>query len=180
MPLTVIDHVLLDHERIRTLLDRARDAAPEDRGSAAADLVDVVVRHETAEAALVRPRTRETRDGPPVAWSLDQQERTIGRLLATLETIDARDEVSYLDVVERIRRALLHHFAAEESAEHPRLEGEFCEQQLVDLGRRFVRVTHLELPAESPLGAAAVGEHEAEATGAFARARDVVRIALTT
>ena len=178
MPLTVIDHVLLDHERIRTLLDRARDAAPAERARAADALIDVVVRHETAEAALVRPRTRETRDGHPVAWSLDRQERTIGRLLATLETVDTRDDRTYRDVVERIRGAVLHHFAAEEFAEHPRLQGEFCEQQLVDLGRRFVRVTHLELPVDSTPAGAATAAHEA--TGAFARAREVVRVALTT
>lgn len=178
MPLTVIDHVLLDHERIRTLLDRARDAAPEERASTADDLIDVVVRHETAEAALVRPRTRETRDGHPVAWALDQQERTIGRLLSTLETIDVRDEAAYRGVLDRIRAAVLHHVAAEESAEHPRLEGELCHQQLVDLGRRFVRVTHLELPADAPPGDGGTGEHAA--TGAFARAREVVRLALTT
>lgn len=174
MHLDVVDHLQLDHERIRTLLDRARDAGPAQRADASALLVDALVRHETAEAALVRPRTRETRDGHPVAWSLDRQERTIGRLLAMLETIDPADGAAWDDVLGRLREAVLDHFSAEEHAEHPRLRGECSRDTLVDLGRRFVRVAALELAADE----AAPSARGREGTAVFAQAREVIRRAL--
>ena len=175
MHLDVVDHLQLDHERIRTLLDRARDAEPTGRANATALLVDALVRHETAEAALVRPRTRETRDGHPVAWSLDRQERTIGRLLATLETTDPADGTAWEDVLARLREAVLHHFAAEEHAEHPRLRGECSRQTLIDLGRRFIRVAALELAADDAAPSGAAGT---EGAAVFAQAREVIRRAL--
>lgn len=178
MHMDVVDHLQLDHEHIRTLLDRARDAEPHERAPTAARLVDALVRHETAEAALVRPRTRETRDGHPVAWSLDRQERTIGRLLASLEMTDP-DGPDWQGVLQRLREAVLHHVAAEEHAEHPRLRGECSPQTLVDLGRRFVRVTGLELtPDGTAPPAGERGLQGSDGTAVFAQAREVIRRAL--
>lgn len=175
MPPTVLDHLELDHERIRTLLDRARDASPERRAGATRALVDALVRHETAEAALVRPWTRGTRDGYAIARVLDDQERTISRLVAALETTDPVDEQAFREVLGRLRAAVVQHVAAEEHTEHPRLRGECNEQQLVDLGRRFVRVTSLDLP-----DAASAGDADVNTPAVFARAREVVRLALLT
>lgn len=80
MKMTILDHLRLDHAYLHTLLDRACDASADDRDGALAVLLDALVRHETAEAALVRPRTREIDGGHAVAARLDDQERAISHV----------------------------------------------------------------------------------------------------
>ena len=172
--LTVLDHIRLDHARLSTLLDRARDASAQDRTDVLRKLADALVRHETAEAALVRPRTRETRDGHAVAAQLDKHERTIGQLVATLEATDPADERRVERVLAQLRHEVLQHMDAEEDLEHPRLRAEFGTAALQDMGRRYLRVTDLDLDghvAEAPAGTT---------PRSFARAREVVRVALTS
>lgn len=178
MKMTILDHLRLDHAYLHTLLDRACDPDTDDRAKALAALLDALVRHETAEAALVRPRTREIPGGHAVAAQLDEQERAISQLVATLETIDpAADQDHYDQVLSQLRCQALQHMAAEEHAEHPRLQGACAEHMLVDLGRRYVRVADVDLEA--------AGEGHGDVAGdssprSFARAREVVRASLLT
>ena len=174
----VLEHLHLDHERLRTLLDRAGHAHVGERPAVTRTLVDAIVRHETAEAVLVRPRTRATSDGPAVARILDRQERTIGRLASTLAQTDpAEDE--FPDVLQRLRAALLHHIAAEEHAEHPRLAAALGPAELEELGRRVLRVTSMELPDDGPTGSGPADAGGGGAGELFARTRELVRHALS-
>lgn len=172
--LTVLDHIRLDHARLRTLLDRARDTSGQQRSSVLRALADALVRHETAEAALVRPRTRETRDGHAVATQLDKHERTIGQLVATLESTPDEDERGVERILAQLRHEVLQHMDAEEDLEHPRLRAEFGTPALQDMGRRYLRVTDLDLDGHVD------GVPAGTTPRSFARAREVVRVALTS
>ena len=172
--LTILDHIRLDHARLRTLLDRARDTTGDDRDAVLRKLTDALVRHETAEAALVRPRTRETRDGHAVAAQLDKHERTIGQLVATLEGTDPGDEARIERVLTQLRHEVLQHMDAEEDLEHPRLRAEFGVPALRDMGRRYLRVIDLDLDGHVDRAPAGTTPRS------FAQAREVVRLALTS
>lgn len=175
--LTVLDHIRLDHARLRTLMDRAHEARGQERRDALRALADALVRHETAEAALVRPRTRETRGGAAVAACLDEHERTIGQLVATLEATDPSDHDRLERVLTQLRHEVLQHMDAEEDLEHPRLRAEFGTPALQDLGRRYLRVTDLDLDGHvGRVADASVGD----TPRSFAHAREVVRVALTS
>lgn len=173
--LTVLDHIRLDHARLRTLLDRARDASGQDRSDVLRALADALIRHETAEAALVRPRTRETRGGKAVAACLDKQERAIGQLVATLEATPPSDEDGVERVLGNLRHEVMQHMDAEEDLEHPRLRAEFGTPALRDMGRRYLRVTDLDLD-----GHVAEDVPTGDTPRSFAHAREVVRVALTS
>lgn len=178
MNMTILDHLRLDHAFLHTLFDRACDRETDDRSGALATLLDALVRHETAEAALVRPHTREIPGGHAVAAQLDDQERGISQLVATLETIDpAADADRYDQVLSQLRCQALQHMAAEEHVEHPRLQGACSEHMLVDLGRRYVRVADVDL--EAAAAAEVQGDPAVDsAPRSFARAREVVRASL--
>lgn len=177
LPPDVLEHLRLDHERLRSLLDRARHASVADRETVAGDLIDALVSHETAEAVLLRPRTRATPDGHPVARVLDRQERTIGRLASILAGTDPGDD-HFAQVLQRLRSAVLQHIAVEEHAEHPRLRAALDQRELEDLGRRYLRVARLD-PAATPPTRGGPGASGGGAAGVFARTRELVQQALT-
>lgn len=164
MAMTVLDDVRLDHAYLHMLLDRACDVETDDPGPALGTFLDALVRHETAEAAVVRPRTREIPGGHVVATELDEQERAISQLVGTLAAIDpTADREGHDRALTALRCQALQHMAAEEHGEHPRLEGACAEHMLVDLGRRYERMADVDSGPRS-----------------FVRARELVRASLLT
>lgn len=145
MPVTLFDHVREDHARIGSLLDRLHLEVAAGRGRASLQAaLDLLVRHETAEGVIVRPRTREVHGGGPVADCLDEQERRISHLVTSLRRTAADGPVP-TDPVEQLRQTVLQHLDTEEDLEHPRLEAELSVPALVDLGRRYRRIMELDL-----------------------------------
>jgi hypothetical protein len=145
VPVTLLDDLREDHARIGSLLDQVHLEAAEQRGPGCLQQVlDLLVRHETAEAALVRPRTRQTRGGDAVADCLDRQERRICHLVTALRRA-ATEGPPPADPVEQLRQTVLQHLDTEEDLEHTRLEAELSVSALGDLGRRYRRIMELDL-----------------------------------
>lgn len=147
MTASVLGLIRDDHDRIGMLLDRLHREGP-DGGAppTLGALLDLLVRHETAEAALVRPRTRETRGGGDVADRLDDQERRLLHLVTSLRRTSADGPVPP-DPLEQLRHSVLQHLDTEEDLEHPRLVDHLAPSTLADLGRRYRRVLERDITA---------------------------------
>lgn len=142
---TVLDHVVLDHQYLETQLDRvcALDLAPD--VSVVTALLADIARHEAAESALLRPRLRTTVGGPPVAATLDRQQREIARRCHEVIEAALADAPELAALLRCLRETVLAHCATEEAVEHPRLQGACTAEVLEDLGRSYLSMTRVEI-----------------------------------
>ena len=117
----LVSQLLAQHEQVRTAIDDvARTTTPEDRQEAFDALRELLARHETAEAMIVRPLTRELGRGEAVATARMHEENESKEVLAALEKLDIAS-VEFARTFESFAHDVLTHALAEETHEFPLL-----------------------------------------------------------
>lgn len=125
-----LDH----HAQIRSAFERAANAmSPEDRLAAMRALATVLNGHSLAEEVVLYPALAKA--GEKTHATLAYTEQTTAKMqMAELERIDAADE-AWLDKLEHIRGAVLHHMFEEEGTWFLELKEKATDQDF--LTRRF-------------------------------------------
>lgn len=125
-----LDH----HDQIRSAFEEARSAAdPAGRVAASKRLALVLNGHALAEELVLYPAL--AKEGDKGRAGIAYSEQTTAKMqMAELERIDPAKE-AWLDKLEHIRGAILHHIWEEENSWFPRIKAEYEDQTFLD--RRF-------------------------------------------
>lgn len=112
----VLDH----HEQIEQCFDAVRAASPADRPAAQKELALVLTGHAIAEESVLYPALVENDEKGGAAMAYEEQAAAKTQM-ALLEKIDPASQ-DYLDKLEHIRGAVLHHMYEEEGTWFARLK----------------------------------------------------------
>jgi Hemerythrin HHE cation binding domain len=120
-PTDVIDVLLGQHEQVRQLLVRAREADGAERHRLVGELARVVRAHESGEQVVIYPTVCDrTPGGTRVAVACLTEGYQVARALAEMRTLTA-EHPSYQVRLAAVTRAFLNHAAHEEAGEFPAL-----------------------------------------------------------
>ncbi|MFZ5729379.1 MAG: hemerythrin domain-containing protein, partial [Pseudomonadota bacterium] len=121
-------------DQIRSAFEEARSAAdPAGRVAASKRLALVLNGHALAEELVLYPAL--AKEGDKGRAGIAYSEQTTAKMqMAELERIDPAKE-AWLDKLEHIRGAILHHIWEEENSWFPRIKAEYEDQAFLD--RRF-------------------------------------------
>lgn len=133
----VIDVIQRDHQQIEVLLARVADHHEPERDAAFDDLAALLVRHEAAEEAVVRPEVAKI-DGTE-AQARNNEEATADAMLARLRVIDVASP-GFDSLFAEFRDAVLRHAHHEEGEEHPKLQAGLDPDKLEDMGEQFLEM----------------------------------------
>jgi hemerythrin superfamily protein len=174
-PNDVIQAVLEDHQKIKSLMNQVSSAGPEKR-DLFQELVTTLAVHETAEEEIVHPLARRAQNGDDVVAPRLEEEDKGKKALAHLEEIGVED-ARFDEEFARLREEVLRHAQNEEQQEHPTLERGVDPEQLQRAAQLFRKAeqmgpTHAHASApESATGNVLVGSFVAIAD----RVRDGLR-----
>lgn len=125
----VVDLLLAQHDRIRTLFDEVAEAKDTDtKKSKFAELRQLLAVHETAEELVTHPRARMA-DGNDIVDALLEEEHQGKQMLADLEDMDV-DSPGFDDVLMGLRINVFKHAEHEERDEFPLLRRQNDEKML--------------------------------------------------
>jgi Hemerythrin HHE cation binding domain len=130
----VIDVLLAQHREIEAALIRVEDVPPDARRSALRTLAELIQRHESTEADVVRPLTRRfLSDGEAVAHARFVEEDQISELLERLSAMDPTDQ-RFVGAFAVFRDVYGCHLHREEAEEFRPLRDRVDRQELVSRG----------------------------------------------
>ncbi len=127
--------VLDQHLQIEQAFDALRDAAPADRPGRFKELATILNGHSLAEEVVLYPAIERGGEKGAAAMAYEEQSMTKVQM-ARLEMIDPASQ-DYLDKLEHIRSAVLHHVYEEEGTWLPRLKQSALREEQAVLGQRF-------------------------------------------
>lgn len=134
-PTDVVDFLVSQHERIKTLFAHTLAASGEAREKAFVDLRRLLAVHETAEEEIVHPRAkRKIRDGDVAIDERLEEEREAKTVLQKLEKLDV-DSDEFTRQLTELRDAVVDHAAHEEKDEFAKLEQQLDSAELEAMGR---------------------------------------------
>ncbi len=116
----VIRVLLEQHARIQDLFAQLQTAAAEQKQHVFDELRRLLAVHEVAEEMIVRPVTRQTDDGGPVAEARNKEEDQATHTLAQLEKMDVSSS-EFDMMIGRFKSAVVTHAEHEENEEFPRI-----------------------------------------------------------
>ena len=117
----LVTQLLDQHEQVRAAIDAvAKTTTAASRQKAFDHLRELLSRHETAEAMIVRPLTRRFDNGEAIASARMDEENSSKEVLAELEQLDIAS-VEFARLFETFGQAVLEHALAEEAYEFPLL-----------------------------------------------------------
>jgi hypothetical protein len=134
----VVDFLLDQHQQIRGLLSDVLDVRGPERQRAFDEVRELLARHETGEEMVLRPLTRKTPDGSPVADARFAEENEAKEVLARLEHMDV-DGAEFESTFTGFRLSVVDHAAAEERDEFPLLRRDHDADTLVRARGRLER-----------------------------------------
>ena len=117
----VVELLLADHRKAKSLLGRFESVAPTERSGYFCEVVTELVRHEVAEEQVVYPIIRHAPGGDQEADTRIAEEAKAEKLLADMEKLD----ISSSEFATRfitLRQAVLDHASSEEASTFPRLK----------------------------------------------------------
>jgi len=132
----VVELLLADHRKAKSLLGRFESVAPTERSVYFCEVVTELVRHEVAEEHVVYPIIRHAPGGGQEADTRIAEESKTEKLLADMEKLD----VSSSEFATRfitLRQAVLNHASSEEASTFPRLKEMEDLDSRVALGGRY-------------------------------------------
>ena len=132
----VIAVLYRQHADIRDLMSTVKSATGADRAHAFDRLKVLLIAHEHAEAALVRPVTRRTA-GPLVAEARALEEHHADEALAQLAELDM-DSAAFDVQFTQFEKAVSEHAEGEETAEFPALRTGCSPQERLQIGAEFL------------------------------------------
>lgn len=116
----VIQHLLDQHELIKSLMHDVRECEPSQRADRFAEFKHFLAVHEALEEEVVHPMARAAvADSQVVGHSIDEEHQAAGAV-SKLEQLDAKSpdfERAFLE----LQQAVLHHAQHEETEEFPSL-----------------------------------------------------------
>jgi hemerythrin superfamily protein len=172
----VVELLLADHAKAKSLLDRFESIAATERSAYFCEVVTELVRHEVAEEHVVYPIIRHAPGGDQEADSRIAEESKTERLLSDMEKLDvSSSEFATRFII--LREAVVDHASSEEASTFPRLKEMEDFESRVALGGRyehakFAAPTHPHPHApDTPPGNLILGPVAA----LFDKARDAIR-----
>ncbi len=171
----IIDALCQDHKEVRSLLARIEKAAAGKRKELFEQLVGELVRHEVAEAEILRPVSKAQVD-ERIANARTKEEGEAEKLLKTLEKLDPTS-AEFSEKFAKLATAVEEHAEAEETKEFPRVRDAVDDKRLQQMGRAYEAAKslapthpHPSVP-NTPVANLLVGPFVAVAD----RARDAIR-----
>jgi hemerythrin superfamily protein len=126
----VIAFLTNQHEQIKALFTRVKDAIGQDREDAFLDLRRLLAVHETAEEEIVHPRAKkELSDGETVIEARLSEEHQAKEALAELEKLDVASPEFAAGLLQ-LETDVLAHAQAEEQQEFSQLSRELEPEEL--------------------------------------------------
>ncbi|GGS64630.1 hemerythrin domain-containing protein [Nonomuraea spiralis] len=117
----VVDLLVRQHERIRSLFTEVENAAPEDKAAAFQRLVRLLAVHETAEEEIVHPYARrKAGHGDDLVDERLAEENAAKDMLTQMERAGV-DDPQFAANLATLRKAVVEHAEAEEREEFPTL-----------------------------------------------------------
>lgn len=137
-PINGVELLLQQHEQIRALMSRVKDASSDTiRQTAFDELRELVAVHETAEEIIVRPVTRsKVPGGDEIAAARMAEENKGKEALAELERLGA-DSPQFVEKFATFHDEVEEHAKHEESLEFPQLQEQVDEESLATMGKRI-------------------------------------------
>jgi iron-sulfur cluster repair protein YtfE (RIC family) len=175
---TIIEELVKDHDEVRDLLSKIEASTGKQRKEQFQRLVAELVRHEVAEAEILRPVSRKVAD-ERIANARIKEESEAEQMLKKLEKLDP-STAEFEREFSRLAAAVEEHAESEETKEFPRVEEGVPRERLEQMARAYDGAKalapthpHPSLP-NTPAANLLVGPFVAVAD----RARDAVRKAL--
>ena len=175
----VVDLLLAQHDRIRTLLSDIESSHGDRRRDSFDELRRFLAVHETAEEMVVHPTTRrQGPEGENVADARLEEENEGKQVLSELDDLDV-DEPEFAKKFATFKKAVSEHAKHEESEEFPILRRAADADDMKRMARAVraaeaIAPTHPHAGVESQAGNMAVGPIAA----VIDRTRDAVRSAM--
>lgn len=131
----IIEALVEDHNEVRSLLARLDAAAGPQRGELFQQLVGELVRHEIAEAEILRPVSKRDA-GEAIAGERIKEESQAEELLKEMEKLDATSS-EFTKKVAKLRTEVERHANAEETEEFPKVLQAESPDRLEQMGRAY-------------------------------------------
>jgi iron-sulfur cluster repair protein YtfE (RIC family) len=116
----VVDHLVEQHDSVKTLMGRVLPTSGEARQRAFDEVREALARHEAAEEAVLRPLVREAPGGEEEAGQRTFEEDRAKEMLGTLERLDV-DSIPFEVLFRDLEKAVLAHAEKEQTLEFPLL-----------------------------------------------------------
>jgi hemerythrin superfamily protein len=134
-PSDVVDFIVSQHERIKSMFAETLAASGKAREKAFVELRQLLAVHETAEEEIVHPRAkRKIADGAAVVGQRLEEEHEAKTVLQKLEKLDV-DSEEFTRHLTELRDAVIDHAEREESDEFAKLGEELSGDALERMGR---------------------------------------------
>jgi hemerythrin superfamily protein len=131
----VVDFLVGQHERIKSMFAETLSASGKDREKAFVELRRMLAVHETAEEEIVHPRAkRKIADGAAVVDQRLEEEHEAKTVLQKLEKLDV-DSEEFTRRLTELRDAVIDHAEHEEKDEFAKLGEELSDDELARMGR---------------------------------------------
>lgn len=129
--------LLEDHQEVRDLFDRFKEAGEDEWGALFSTLTNHLVRHEVAEEEILYPEVRRALpDGDLLADARITEQSEAEKLLAQLEGMGPGHE-DFPTCLARLRLAVLDHASQEERHVFPPLAEALEPDRMNQLGQRY-------------------------------------------
>jgi hemerythrin superfamily protein len=131
----VVDFLVGQHERIKSMFAETLSASGKDREKAFVELRRMLAVHETAEEEIVHPRAkRKIAGGAAVVDQRLEEEHEAKTVLQKLEKLDV-DSAEFTRQLTELRDAVIDHAEHEEKDEFAKLGEELSDDELARMGR---------------------------------------------
>jgi hypothetical protein len=131
----VVDFLVGQHERIKSMFAETLSASGKDREKAFVELRRMLAVHETAEEEIVHPRAkRKIAGGAAVVDQRLEEEHEAKTVLQKLEKLDV-DSEEFTRQLTELRDAVIDHAEHEEKDEFAKLGEELSDDELARMGR---------------------------------------------
>jgi hemerythrin superfamily protein len=131
----VIDLLIGQHEKIKSLFEAALAGSGKERESTFRDLRRLLAVHETAEEEILHPRAKhKVPHGDTVVEARLEEEHEAKKILAELEELDV-DSAEFVTKLTKLRQAVIDHAQREEKDEFAKLSTELSGAELERMGR---------------------------------------------
>ena len=152
----IVKLLLREHEEINRQLDDFSREEPGRWPERFAELIDALIRHETAEEKVLYPLVRLEPGGSAIADARLAEQAEIAELVSQMEMMDTTSG-EFAESFEILRGAVLEHASSEELFIFPMLQEEAPEVLLSDIGQRYQDLRS-SAPAHRGRGATQIAE----------------------
>jgi iron-sulfur cluster repair protein YtfE (RIC family) len=176
----IIEALLEDHDEVREMLAKLEATHGEERGKLFQELMAELVRHEVAEAEILRPVSKRV-VGEAIAAARTEEETQAEELLKEMEKLDP-NSAEFDARLTKLHRDVEQHARLEETEEFPRVRASESPERLLAMGKalRAAKIAAPTHPHPSIPNTAAANLLVGPFAAVADRARDAVKKAMET